>query len=135
MKTVKQLAQELGVTEQTIRNELKRQNLLQKDSKSKSAILIDENAEILIKSARESRSKTKEQAKQNQNTQNFDNDLIAFFKAQLEEKDKQIAELQAALYREQALHRDTQLKLEQHDSRKWWQFWRRSDGSEPTESK
>ena len=60
----------------------------------------------------------------------IENELIEMLKKQLEEKDKQIADLNKALIQQQQLHAmDKQRILELEDKRsipekKWWQIWK-----------
>lgn len=55
MKTIKQIADEIGVSKQSIRNEIAKQGLQSSLRKNGNQFAIDEKSEILIKSAFESR--------------------------------------------------------------------------------
>mgnify|MGYP000593472973 CR=1 FL=1 len=55
MKTIKQIADEIGVSKQSIRNEIAKQGLQSTLRKNGNQFAIDESCEALIKSAFESR--------------------------------------------------------------------------------
>ena len=149
MKTIKQIADEIGVSKQAIFYRIKRpplSNTLQSFiSKLDGVLMVDFNGETLIKQAfSDDTVKTfgdKEPSKENGT---FDGEVIRILQEsinalhrQLEVKDKQIEELTAAV-REQAesinLDRKNELAGTIIDGQKligngqqkkaWWQFWK-----------
>lgn len=97
MKTIAQIAEELGVTPQTIRNEIERQSLRSFCQKSGRNFCIDEEGERRIKSAivdrKQNKSKTKFGVVDAKPLQN-DDALLLLLREELTAKNAQIEELQ-----------------------------------------
>lgn len=97
MKTIAQIAEELGVTPQTIRNEIERQSLRSFCQKSGRSFCIDEEGERRIKSAivdrKQNKSKTKFGVVDAKPLQN-DDALLLLLREELTAKNAQIEELQ-----------------------------------------
>lgn len=97
MKTIAQIAEELGVTPQTIRNEIERQSLRSFCQKSGRSFCIDEEGERRIKSAivdrKQNKSKTKFGVVDAKPLQN-DDTLLLLLREELTAKNAQIEELQ-----------------------------------------
>ena len=136
MKTVKDLAKELGVSDQTIRNEAQNQNL--KTTKQGIAFVFGDDEAASIAEAITERKEAAGKSKQNSKPKQKD-ELLLILEKELESKNKQIEVLQeqnsqlvsaladatASLKAAQALHAGTmQQSIEKHDDKKWWQFWK-----------
>lgn len=104
MQTVKQIAQSVGVTPQSVRNEIKKQGIktaqnkyVAKDKQIRQTIVVaDEDAERIktaILDRREMKEQSKEIAKEKQNKQN-NTALFAMIEKELEFKNGQINALQ-----------------------------------------
>lgn len=97
MKTIAQIAEEMGVTPQTIRNEIERQSLRSFCQKSGRSFCIDEEGERRIKSAivdrKQNKSKTKFGVVDAKPLQN-DDTLLLLLHEELTAKNAQIEELQ-----------------------------------------
>lgn len=139
MKTVKDLANELGVSDQTIRNEAKNQNITQ-TKKGKYYYFGDDDAERII-TAISSRTSSKRFDKKTQNS-NQTNDFVKLLEKELEAKNAQIERLekdkaflmkqledsaealkavQESLRAAQVIAQTATLRIPQHDERSWWQ--------------
>ena len=143
MKTIAQIATELGVSKQAVRNRIANLGLQSSLRKNANHFAIDEHQEALIKQGFEVKSQS-ENANQTQtktqSTLQFTLRLleqeIEFLKEQIKVKDEQIAVANEALKAEQVLHANTKnipliadmtnmsLNLEVKKKRKW-QFWRK----------
>ena len=141
MQTVKEVAAELGVTPQTIRNVIAKQNILPKQGKTKHAFLLSEDDVTLIKSALSEKSENKRKTKTTQK-QNKNDTLLLLLQNELEAKNKQsemlqeenarltdtLAKTAESLQAAQALHAATvKGQIEQKEDpakRKWWKFWK-----------
>lgn len=160
VKTIKQLAEELNVTPQAVRDEVRRQGIQTNkaddkvNGKAKQSItLLDDDADRIIKAFLERRDA--KQSKKNDDAKQSEKTLFAALQSQIEEKNRQIEELKEenrklldaletaqALARDaqeiatraqgmaqaaQALHAGTMHQIEQHNDRRWWQFWKKKD--------
>jgi len=114
MKTIRQIANEIGVTKQAVRNQIANLGLQSSLRKIANQFAIDEQQECLILKAFTDKSQS-ENAKQSQSesqtTLQFTLRLleqeIEFLRAQLKEKDEQLKRLDARLAEAQILHADT----------------------------
>lgn len=113
-KTTKQIADELGVSKQQVYRYIKRHNIKEAHQEN-GTMYYDETAEKLIIQG------FSEKIESNEAEQKHTNDtaieaVILMLQKELEAKDRQIEELQAALKREQELHTSAQLlhSQEQH---------------------
>ena len=146
MKTIKQIADELGVSKTAVRKKIENLGLRSSLRKNGNQFAIDEWQETLIKQGFFEKTQT-ENANQTQ-TENHINDAVSEAvmellrqeleqkNEQLKEKDRQIAQLQKLIDQEQQLHMVTERKfqlLEQQqeqeksdivEDKKWWQFWK-----------
>lgn len=137
--TVKDLAEQVGVSKQAISDKIKKLGLQNDLTRKGNRFVLNENQANLIKSAFQ-------QTRQAQTQSNFTNqntdllyDIVKTLQSQLEEKDKQIAHYQEENRRlsemaaqSQALHAGTiQTQLLSEDNaketqkRKWRPFWRK----------
>lgn len=137
--TVKDLAEQVGVSKQAISDKIKKLGLQNDLTRKGNRFVLNENQANLIKSAFQ-------QTRQAQTQSNFTNqntdllyDIVKTLQLQLEEKDKQIAYYQEENRRlsemaaqSQALHAGTiQTQLLSEDNaketqkRKWRPFWRK----------
>jgi hypothetical protein len=152
MKTIKQIADELGVSKQKVYRFIVR-NHITASSEVKQSKLYDEAAETLIKQGfleGKLYQKSHHEAHQNHINDTVSEAVIELLRKELEqkneqlqEKDRQISEMQAQLSmnqklidQEQQLHMVTERKLqlieqqqyqEEQDTveeKKWWQFWK-----------
>ena len=140
MKTIAQIANELGVSKQAIRNRIANLGLQSSLQKNGNSFAIDESQEVLIKQGFEEKSQS-ENANQTQtetqSTLQFTLRLleqeIEFLKEQIKVKDGQIAVANEALKAEQVLHASTKnipllrdMPMNQEAGKKRaWQFWRK----------
>lgn len=91
MKTIKEIADELGVSKQSIRNEIAKQGLQSSLRKNGNQFAIDENCETLIKSAFESRNGKitakvvfKDNANQNVNVTEKQNEKVCDYQSKID---------------------------------------------------
>lgn len=100
MKTIKQIADELGVSKTAVRNKIENLGLSEKMETNGNRIEVNERQERLIKSAfSQKKSKTENVNKVSKKTETLRllSDMISTLTEQLQEKDKQIERLQEAL--------------------------------------
>ena len=100
MKTIKQIADELGVSKTAVRNKIENLELSEKMETNGNRIEVNERQERLIKSAfSQKKSKTENVNKVSEKTETLRllSDMISTLTEQLQEKDKQIERLQEAL--------------------------------------
>ena len=99
-KTIKQIADELGVSKTAVRKKIENLGLRSGLQKNGNQFAIDDKQEKLIKSCFfENKSETANREPVCEKTETFPlvSDLVSVLKEQLEEKDKQIESLQKAL--------------------------------------
>lgn len=145
MKTIKQIADELGVSKQKVYRFIVR-NHITASSEVKQSKLYDKAAEMLIKQGileDEPYQKSHHEAHQNHINDTVSEAVIELLRQemerkneQLKEKDRQIGQLQKLIDQEQQLRMVTEQKFmlleqqknqEKTDSeknKKWWQFWK-----------
>lgn len=135
MKTIKQLADEIGVSKTAVNKKIDNLGLRNQLSKSENRWFIPESIENTIKESFTGNHK-KETVSDNQSE--TVSTIISTFQAQLEAKDKQIDRLQELLDHEQQLRmvveqkllaiQDTQVEPDpvetEEPKRKWWQFFK-----------
>lgn len=100
MKTIKQIADELGVSKTAVRNKIENLGLSEKMETNGNRIEVNERQERLIKSAfSQKKLKTENVNKVSEKTETLRllSDMISTLTEQLQEKDKQIERLQEAL--------------------------------------
>lgn len=140
MKTIKQIADELGVSKTAVRKKIENLGLQSSLRKNGNQFAIDETQERLIKQAFSSNQTETKNANQSQTANHEVSDLVSVLetsinvlKAELEAKDRQIEKLQMLLDQEQQLHALTaqQRKAlpdpevpDTIEDKKWWQFWK-----------
>jgi len=140
MKTIAQIATELGVSKQAIRNRIANLGLQSSLRKNGNSFAIDESQEALIKQSFEEKLQS-ENANQTQtetqSTLQFTLRLleqeIEFLKEQIKVKDEQIAVANEALKAEQVLHASTKNiplltdmpRNQEAGKKRAWQFWRK----------
>lgn len=108
MKTVKQIADDLGVSKQAVFKKIDNLGLRKRLSKNGNQWLIDESIENTIKSAFLTTSRTTTSS--STGSQLVDS-LVDMLQNELEAKNKQINQLQKLLDQEQQLHMVTEQKL------------------------
>ena len=140
MKTIKQIADELGVSKTAVRKKIENLGLQSSLRKNGNQFAIDKIQEKLIKQAFSGNETETKNANQSQTENHEVSDLvsvlhttISVLKAELEAKDRQIEKLQMLLDQEQQLHALTvqQIKVlpeqkepDMAEEKKWWQFWK-----------
>ena len=149
MKTIREIANEVGVSKVAIQKKLDKLNLKNELVKKDNKWLIPDSVEYALKSAfnftNDNQDGNKE--KENDNNQvNYDNTLqtiIEMLRTELEEKNKQIDKLQTIINQEQQLRMVTEQKLlavekkgeeENANHEKKQGFWGRLFGTKPKES-
>ena len=111
MKSIKKLSEELGVSKQAIRNKIAKLGLQSSLQKNGNQFLIDEETEAIIKAdfsekGKEKTSQDVEHTAEHESQTTLQ--LIAMLQNELDQKNKQIAELQKIIDQEQ------QLRLVEH---------------------
>jgi len=140
MKTIKQIADELGVSKTAVRKKIENLGLQSSLRKNGNQFAIDEIQEKLIKQAFSGSETETKNANQSQTENHEVSDLvsvlqttISVLKAELEAKDRQIEKLQMLLDQEQQLHALTAQQIKElpeqkepdmTEEKKWWQFWK-----------
>ncbi|MBM6668931.1 hypothetical protein H6A64_14105 [Lacrimispora saccharolytica] len=140
MKTIKQIADELGVSKTAVRKKIENLGLQSSLRKNGNQFAIDEIQEKLIKQAFSGNETETKNANQSQTENHEVSDLvsvlqttISVLKAELEAKDRQIEKLQMLLDQEQQLHALTAQQIKElpeqkepdmTEEKKWWQFWK-----------
>ena len=140
MKTIKQIADELGVSKTAVRKKIENLGLQSSLRKNGNQFAIDKIQEKLIKQAFSGNETETKNANQSQTENHEVSDLVSVLetsitvlKAELEAKDRQIEKLQMLLDQEQQLHALTvqqrkalpdQEESNMVEAKKWWQFWR-----------
>ena len=139
MKTIKQIADELGVSKTAVRKKIENLGLQSSLRKNGNQFAIDKIQEKLIKQAFSGNETETKNANQSQTENHEVSDLvsvlhttISVLKAELEAKDRQIEKLQMLLDQEQQLHALTAQQIKElpeqkepdmTEEKKWWQFW------------
>jgi hypothetical protein len=108
MKTIRQIADELGVSKQAIFKKIDNLGLRQRLTKVNNQWLIDESIEITIKEAFSTTSRSSTYSSTDSSTVDR---LIDVLKMELNVKNEQIADLQKLLDQEQQLRMVTEQKL------------------------
>ena len=140
MKTIKQIADELGVSKTAVRKKIENLGLQSSLRKNGNQFAIDKIQEKLIKQAFSGNETETKNANQSQTENHEVSDLVSVFqttisvlKAELEAKDRQIEKLQMLLDQEQQLHALTAQQIKElpeqkepdmTEEKKWWQFWK-----------
>lgn len=146
-KTIKQIADELGVSKTAVRKKIGNLGLSEKVKTIGNRIEIDERQEKLIKSAflqKETKTENANLVSDNSETLRLLSDMVSALTEQLQEKDKQIERLQTELEntqkildQAQQLHAMTEQKIRRLEQREqeqteeqeeipqkpWWRFW------------
>lgn len=134
-KTIKQIADELGVSKTSVRKKIDNLGLRSSLQSNGNQFSINEEQEELIKTAfKGNKSQTKSETKTQTESETVSS-LISILQEELARKDAQIENLQKLLDQEQQLHMHTKQQLqllEQKDDiieepeptkKKWWQFF------------
>lgn len=148
MKTIKQIADELGVSKTAVRKKIENLELSDKLQTNGNQFAIDERQERLIKSAFSKKKPKTENANkvcEKSETLRLLSDMVSTLTEQLHEKDKQIERLQTELEnaqknadQAQQLHAMTEQKImlleqkeqekteeqEEIHKRQWWKPWK-----------
>ena len=134
-KTIRQRADELGVSKTSVRKKIDNLDLRSSLQSNGNQFLIDEEQEELIKTAfRGNKSQTKSETKTQTESETVSS-LISILQEELARKDAQIENLQKLLDQEQQLHMHTKQQLQlleqkediieepEPTKKKWWQFF------------
>lgn len=100
MKTIKQIADELGVSKTAVRNKIENLGLRSSLQKNGNQFAIDENQEMLIKSCfceKEPQTANRKPVSEETETFRLLSDMVSVLKEQLSEKDRLISSLQNSL--------------------------------------
>lgn len=148
MKTIKQIAEELGVSKTAVRKKIENLGLSEKVKTNGNRIEVDERQEKLIKSAfsqKETKTANANEVSEKSETLRLLSSMVSTLTEQLQEKDKQIERLQTELEnaqksvdQAQQLHAMTEQKIrlleqkeqeqteEQEEIHKkpWWKLWK-----------
>ena len=134
-KTIKQIADELGVSKTSVRKKIDNLGLRSSLQSNGNQFSINEEQEELIKAAfRGNKSQTKSETKTQTESETVSS-LISILQEELARKDAQIENLQKLLDQEQQLHMHTKQQLQlleqkediieepEPPKKKWWQFF------------
>ena len=134
-KTIKQIADELGVSKTSIRKKIDNLGLRSSLQSNGNQFSINEEQEELIKTAfKGNKSQTKSETKTQTESETVSS-LISILQEELARKDAQIENLQKLLDQEQQLHMHTKQQLQlleqkediieepEPTKKKWWQFF------------
>lgn len=138
MKTIKQIADELGVSKTAVRKKIENLGLSEKVQTNGNRIEVDERQERLIKSAfSKKETKNANEVSEKSETLRLLSSMVSTLQEQLQEKDRQIERLQIELEnaqksvdQAQQLHAMTEQKLllledkQEEQPKKWWKFWK-----------
>lgn len=148
MKTIKQIAEELGVSKTAVRKKIENLGLSEKVKTNGNRIEVDERQEKLIKSAfsqKETKTANANEVSEKSETLRLLSSMVSTFTEQLQEKDKQIERLQTELEnaqksvdQAQQLHAMTEQKIRlleqkedeqeqlppEEEKKHWWQLWK-----------
>ena len=144
MKTIRQIADEIGVSKQAVFKKIKREPLSTSlqglTATVDGRLMVEVDGEKLIKQAFSGNETETKNANQSQTENHEVSDLvsvlhttISVLKAELEAKDRQIEKLQMLLDQEQQLHALTAQQIKElpeqkepdmTEEKKWWQFWK-----------
>lgn len=128
-KTIKQLADELGVSKTAVNKKIDNLGLRNQLSKNGNKWFVPETVEKSIKESFSDNQKKKQVSETESETVSV---LVATFQKQLEAKDQQIDRLQTLLDQEQKLRMVTEQKLlalqeptepDPEPKKKWWQIF------------
>ncbi|WP_438465788.1 hypothetical protein [Streptococcus pluranimalium] len=140
MKSIKELADELGYSKTYISQTIKKNGLQSSLRKIGNKFAIDEDLEKSLKQILLGEKQTEERKHFANKTQIENNDLFAFFKEQLKEKDRQLSNKDEQIYELNERLRETIIMLndsrkelsqtkqsliesESQKNKKWWKFW------------
>lgn len=140
MKSIKELADELGYSKTHISQTIKNNGLQSSLQKIGNKFAIDEELEKSLKQLLSLGSQTEERKQFANKTQTENNDLFAFFKDQLKEKDRQLSKKDEQIFELNERLRETIIMLndsrkelsqtkqnlvefESQKNKKWWKFW------------
>lgn len=134
-KTIKQIADELGVSKTSVRKKIDNLGLRSSLQSNGNQFSINEEQEELIKTAfKGNKSQTKSETKTQTESETVSS-LISILQEELARKDVQIENLQKLLDQEQQLHMHTKQQLQlleqkediieepEPTKKKWWQFF------------
>lgn len=124
-KTIKQIADELGISKQTVSRYIKK-NCIKPVSETASTYTFDETAQARIFTAFSQNEPYHEPLHDKVN----DTVIEALLKQleekdrQIQEKDKQISDLQKIILQQQMLAASNIVALPDNKKSHWWQFWK-----------
>lgn len=134
-KTIKQIADELGVSKTSVRKKIDNLGLRSSLQSNGNQFSINEEQEELIKTAfKGNKPQTKSETKTQTESETVSS-LISILQEELARKDAQIENLQKLLDQEQQLHMHTKQQLQlleqkediieepEPPKKKWWQFF------------
>lgn len=131
-KTIKQIADELGVSKTSVRKKIDNLGLRSSLRLNGNQFAINEEQEKLIKSAfSEVKAQTKSETKTQTESETVST-LVSILQEELARKDEQITNLQKLLDQEQQLHMHTKQQLQlleqkepivEEPKKKWWKFF------------
>lgn len=143
-KTIKQIAEELGVSKTAVRKKIENLGLSEKVKTNGNRIEVDERQEKLIKSAfsqKETKTANANEVSEKSETLRLLSSMVSTLTEQLQEKDKQIERLQTELEnaqksvdQAQQLHAMTEQKIrlleqkeqeqtEEPEKKHWWKIF------------
>ena len=149
MKTIREIANEIGVSKVAVQKKLEKLNIKNELVKKDNKWLIPDSVEYALKSAFNFTNDNQDDNKDKENENNRDNydnttiTIIEILKHELEEKNKQIEKLQTIINQEQQLRMVTEQKLlavekkgeeENANQDKKVGFWGRLFGAKPKEN-
>lgn len=143
MKTIKELAEEIGVSKVAVIKKVERLNIKNKLVHDGNRLLVPEELEKTIKIAFNKYDTDNPKKTDDKQTDNITETLITMLKTELEEKNKQIERLQSIITQEQTLRMISEQKVialeqkekEENENQEVKQgFWGRLFGTKPKQN-
>jgi len=133
MKSIKQIADILGVSKMTVYRFIKVNNITETSQEGRTMLYDDASVKLILKALSDKEDVTDVTS---DDTSDFKEDYIIkleemniFLKNEIEDKNEQIESLQTILKQQQQLllyeqQKNTKLLEENIDTKKWWQWWK-----------
>jgi len=133
MKSIKQIADILGVSKMTVYRFIKANNITETSQEGRTMLYDDASIKLILKALSDKEDVTDVTS---DDTSDFKEDYIIkleemniFLKNEIEDKNEQIKSLQTILKQQQQLllyeqQKNTKLLEENIDTKKWWQWWK-----------
>jgi len=133
MKSTKQIADILGISKMTVYRFIKSNNITETSQDGRTLLYDDASINLIVKGLSDKKDVTDVTP---DDTFNFEQDYVikleemnAFLKKEIEDKNNQIESLQTILNQQQQLllyeqQKNTKLLEENIENKRWWQWWK-----------